>query len=159
MWLCMCLNLFRKCVVDGRLWFFFFKQKTAYEMRISDWSSDVCSSDLMTSATLNYIVLGVAFLMEGTSWYLALREFSASKGRMRWWPAIRHSKDPANFIVLFEDSAALAGLVVAPIGVWTSHYFNDPRLDGLASIILDIILPLVAPLPAPERNAPFPGGR
>src|SRR3546814_8017215 len=29
-------------------WFFFFKQKTAYEMRISDWSSDVCSSDLMT---------------------------------------------------------------------------------------------------------------
>src|SRR3546814_4771929 len=28
------------------LWFFFFKQKTAYEMRISDWSSDVCSSDL-----------------------------------------------------------------------------------------------------------------
>src|SRR3546814_5283817 len=121
-------------------------------MRISDWSSDVCSSDLhdhpfgygrelyfwsfvvailifavgagvsiyegwlhiiepeeMTSATLNYIVLGVAFLMEGTSWYLALREFSASKGRMRWWPAIRHSKDPANFIVLFEDSAALAG--------------------------------------------------
>src|SRR3546814_4589812 len=30
--------------------FFFFKQKTAYEMRISDWSSDVCSSDLMVSA-------------------------------------------------------------------------------------------------------------
>src|SRR3546814_7141588 len=28
-------------------WFFFFKQKTAYEMRISDWSSDVCSSDLV----------------------------------------------------------------------------------------------------------------
>src|SRR3546814_3477580 len=30
--------------------FFFFKQKTAYEMRISDWSSDVCSSDLLTLA-------------------------------------------------------------------------------------------------------------
>src|SRR3546814_6811050 len=30
--------------------FFFFKQKTAYEMRISDWSSDVCSSDLLTAA-------------------------------------------------------------------------------------------------------------
>src|SRR3546814_19328298 len=29
------------------LYFFFFKQKTAYEMRISDWSSDVCSSDLI----------------------------------------------------------------------------------------------------------------
>src|SRR3546814_5013192 len=34
------------CVVVRSLFFFFFKQKTAYEMRISDWSSDVCSSDL-----------------------------------------------------------------------------------------------------------------
>src|SRR3546814_5222756 len=34
------------------LWFFFFKQKTAYEMRISDWSSDVCSSDLVDSGEL-----------------------------------------------------------------------------------------------------------
>src|SRR3546814_5182466 len=36
------------CVLVGLVWFcvFFFKQKTAYEMRISDWSSDVCSSDL-----------------------------------------------------------------------------------------------------------------
>src|SRR3546814_10672895 len=32
-------------------WFFFFKQKTAYEMRISDWSSDVCSSDLSRAVT------------------------------------------------------------------------------------------------------------
>src|SRR3546814_7389257 len=34
------------------VWFFFFKQKTAYEMRISDWSSDVCSSDLIPYAEL-----------------------------------------------------------------------------------------------------------
>src|SRR3546814_20696776 len=34
------------------LWFFFFKQKTAYEMRISDWSSDVCSSDRVRAPTL-----------------------------------------------------------------------------------------------------------
>src|SRR3546814_5643649 len=36
--------------------FFFFKQKTAYEMRISDWSSDVCSSDLFSSQTLTQVV-------------------------------------------------------------------------------------------------------
>src|SRR3546814_7606822 len=35
------------CSSVGMLFFFFFKQKTAYEMRISDWSSDVCSSDLV----------------------------------------------------------------------------------------------------------------
>src|SRR3546814_4217268 len=42
-----------------RLWFFFFKQKTAYELRISDWSSDVCSSDLPPpgQAQLEAIVL------------------------------------------------------------------------------------------------------
>src|SRR3546814_7213575 len=39
--MCMYFDFLRSCV------FFFFKQKTAYEMRISDWSSDVCSSDLL----------------------------------------------------------------------------------------------------------------
>src|SRR3546814_20109693 len=39
MWSCLCYHMFY-------VFFFFFKQKTAYEMRISDWSSDVCSSDL-----------------------------------------------------------------------------------------------------------------
>src|SRR3546814_1523477 len=77
----------------------------------------------------------------------------------RSWPAIRHSKDPANFIVLFEDSAALAGLVVAAIGVWTSHYFNDPRLDGIASIIIGIILALVATLLARESKGLLIGER
>src|SRR3546814_6299815 len=37
------------CCIKMELCFFFFKQKTAYEMRISDWSSDVCSSDLTES--------------------------------------------------------------------------------------------------------------
>src|SRR3546814_14580322 len=40
--------------------FFLFKQKTAYEMRISDWSSDVCSSDLMVSRTADSSVMSQA---------------------------------------------------------------------------------------------------
>src|SRR3546814_7182843 len=40
--------------------FFFFKQKTAYEMRISDWSSDVCSSDLLTGFTIAGALDGLA---------------------------------------------------------------------------------------------------
>src|SRR3546814_8073276 len=40
------------------LFFFFFKQKTAYEMRISDWSSDVCSSDLPGAAQLAEQMIG-----------------------------------------------------------------------------------------------------
>src|SRR3546814_7720571 len=43
----MCVMLVRKLALSSVMLFFFFKQKTAYEMRISDWSSDVCSSDLI----------------------------------------------------------------------------------------------------------------
>src|SRR3546814_10352302 len=43
---CLCMALSSTLMIYYLLLFFFFKQKTAYEMRISDWSSDVCSSDL-----------------------------------------------------------------------------------------------------------------
>src|SRR3546814_3687756 len=42
-------------VLDAMFAFFFFKQKTAYEMRISDWSSDVCSSDLVARWSKQYV--------------------------------------------------------------------------------------------------------
>jgi len=88
-----------------------------------------------------------------------VREFSASKGREGWWRAIRRSKDPAGFIVLFEDSAALAGLVIAGIGIWASHAFNDPRIDGVASILIGMILGLVAMLLARESKGLLIGER
>src|SRR3546814_3367097 len=47
--------------------FFFFKQKTAYEMRISDWSSDVCSSDLRHSAVIT--AMGRRLVAEGCGAY------------------------------------------------------------------------------------------
>ena len=113
----------------------------------------------LSSPTINYIVLAISFLLEGSSWTLAVREFSASKGREGWWRAIRRSKDPAGFIVLFEDSAALAGLVIAGIGIWASHAFNDPRIDGVASILIGMILGLVAMLLARESKGLLIGER
>lgn len=101
---------------------------------------------------VNYLVLAVAFVLEGTSWAIALREFGAAKGSVGWWQAVRDSKDPATFTVLFEDSAALAGLVVAGVGVWASHHFQDPRLDGLASIAIGAILAFVAVFLAREAK-------
>jgi cation diffusion facilitator family transporter len=106
----------------------------------------------LRSPLINYIVLGVAFLLEGTSWIVAVREFAAAKGADGWWAAVRRSKDPATFTVLFEDSAALAGLVIAAIGVWASHAFNDPRLDGIASIAIGLVLGAVAVLLAREAK-------
>ncbi|WP_084582736.1 cation diffusion facilitator family transporter [Sphingomonas azotifigens] len=108
---------------------------------------------------VNYVVLGIATAMEGTSWVIAIREFRASKGDCGWWKAIRESKDPAGFIVLFEDSAALAGLIVAGLGVWASHAWQDPRIDGAASIAIGLILAAVATLLAREAKGLLIGER
>jgi len=108
---------------------------------------------------VNYIVLAIAALMEGASWTIAMREFNQTRGTLGWWQAIHESKDPAGFMVLFEDSAALIGLVVAAIGVWCSHYFDDPRLDGVASIVIGVLLAAVAVLLAREAKGLLIGER
>lgn len=113
----------------------------------------------LTDPTINYIVLAIAFALEGTSWTIAVREFARAKGDTGWWLAIRRSKDPSGFIVLFEDSAALAGLVIAAIGVWASHAFADPRIDGVASIAIGVILAAVAVLLARESKGLLIGER
>ncbi|MEO5866862.1 MAG: cation diffusion facilitator family transporter [Sphingomonas sp.] len=106
----------------------------------------------LDSPLINYIVLVVAFVMEGGSWWVAMREFSAANKGSGWWQAVRRSKDPAAMIVLFEDSGALAGLVIAAIGVWASHHWNDARIDGVASIAIGLLLGLIAALLAREAK-------
>ncbi len=101
---------------------------------------------------INYIVLGVAFLLEGGSWFIAIREFNAKRGGAGWWESFVASKDPAHFTVLFEDSAALLGLAVAATGVWASHHFGDARIDGIASILIGLILAALAVLLAREAK-------
>ena len=94
----------------------------------------IAEPEPLRDPTINYVVLAVAVLLEGTSWAIAVREFNGKRGSSSWWQSIRRSKDPAGFIVLFEDSAALIGLGIAGIGVWASHHYADPRIDGVASI-------------------------
>lgn len=113
----------------------------------------------LSDPSINYAVLGIATLLEGTSWLIAVREFNKTRGGTGWWRAIHESKDPAGFIVLFEDSAALVGLVVAGCGVWTSHWLADPRLDGYASIVIGLILAAVAVVLARESKGLLIGER
>ncbi|TPG15276.1 cation diffusion facilitator family transporter [Sphingomonas oligophenolica] len=119
----------------------------------------VVAPEPLSDPTINYIVLAIAAALEGTSWGLAIKEFGHKKGDAGWWDAIRDSKDPAGFIVLFEDSAALAGLAIAAIGVWASHAFADPRIDGVASILIGVILAGVAILLAREAKGLLIGER
>ena len=99
-----------------------------------------------------YVVLVVSFLLEGASWITAVRGFAGAKGKQGWWEAIRSSKDPPAFIVLFEDSAALAGLAIAGAGIFLSHETNDGRWDGVASILIGVVLGVVAILLARESK-------
>lgn len=94
--------------------------------------------------SLNYIVLIVAILCEGASWLVALKAFSKTKGQQGYFEAFRRSKDPTTFTVLFEDSAALCGLFIALIGIYLAHRLNIPELDGVASILIGIVLAISA---------------
>ena len=95
--------------------------------------------------TWSYVVLVLAMVFEGIVFVIALREFKTFvKKDENILQAIKRSKDPTTFTVLFEDSAALLGLVVAFIGIFLAHYFNAPFLDGAASVLIGVILASVA---------------
>lgn len=92
------------------------------------------------SPLVNYAVLGLSVLFEGSSWLVALRAFRKAKGERGYIEAINVSKDPTTFTVLFEDSAALVGLVIAFIGIAGATHFGIPELDGVASIGIGLVL-------------------
>ena len=89
---------------------------------------------------INYIILILAMIFEGFAWWIAWREFSSTQGKKGLFQAVQESKDPTIFTVLFEDTAAMLGLIVALIGIWVSVTYDMPILDGVASIIIGIIL-------------------
>ena len=85
-------------------------------------------------------MLGLALVFEGSVWIMALRTFRQSKDRRGWLEAVQQSKDPTVFTVLFEDTAAMLGLLVAFAGVMLSQALDRPILDGVASVIIGLIL-------------------
>ena len=105
------------------------------------------------SPIVAYIVLLVAFLLDGWSTLEAFREFKAAKGNLSWFEAIRRSKDPAGFIVLLENGAAMAGIVVAAVGLAVAQATNDPFYDGAASVVIGLILGVTAFFLAFESKA------
>jgi len=94
----------------------------------------------ISNPMINYIVLGLALVFEGAAWYFAFREFSRVKGRWGYLEAIQRAKDPSIFVVLFEDSAAMLGLIVAFVGIWLSQSTGILIFDGIASVIIGFIL-------------------
>lgn len=89
---------------------------------------------------VSYAVLAVAALFEGFSWTFAFREFSRTKGRSGYLEEVRRAKDPSVFVVLFEDSAALLGLLIAFAGVFLSQITGVAVFDSIASVLIGVLL-------------------
>lgn len=108
--------------------------------------------EAMKDAHVNYIVLAIAFVFEGAAWWVAFREFRRRKGERGYLHAVVRSKDPAVFTVLFEDSAAMAGLIVAFVGVAAVDFLGFAEGDAIASIVIGLILAATAALLARETK-------
>lgn len=104
----------------------------------------------VTDPFINYIVIGFAIFFETIAFSVAYRELGKTKGSQSLIKAIRASKDPTIFTVLFEDFAALLGLIVAGVAIYLGDVLNLPILDGIASIIIGLILAITASILAFE---------
>jgi len=89
---------------------------------------------------VNYIVLSLAMIFEGAAWFFALKEFKQAKGKWGYIEAVQRGKDPSIFVVLFEDSAAMLGLLVALLATILTQVTGNLYFDGIASIIIGFIL-------------------
>ena len=98
----------------------------------------------MGDPTVAYIVLAIALVVEGGSFMVAVNQFRQAKGNAGAWQYIKESKDPSLYTVVLEDSAAMLGLVFAFLGIFLGHLFNNPYLDGLASVAIGLLLMSVA---------------
>jgi cation diffusion facilitator family transporter len=106
-----------------------------------------------------FAVLAASMVFEGGSWLVGARAFRASKRNLSWWAAFRQSKDPPAFIVVFEDSAAILGILAAAAGTAAAIITGDSRWDGIASLLIAAILAGVAALLARESKALLIGER
>lgn len=107
----------------------------------------------MTSLAWNYGVLGGALLFEGASFVIAIKGlYKAKNGSGGFFNRLRVSKDPTLFVIIYEDGAALAGLLIALAGIYFGSTYNMPMLDGLASVLIGLLLAFVAVILATESR-------
>ncbi len=94
--------------------------------------------------TVAYIVLAIAFALEGWSTWEALKSFNETRGNLNFLRAIQASKDAPTIVVLLENAGAMVGLVVAALGIAISHWTHNPMWDGLASVLIGLVLGAMA---------------
>ncbi len=110
-------------------------------------------------AIVSELVLAAAFVFEGWSWVVSVRQFDKVKGELGYYEAFRKSKDAPLFMVVFEDSAALVGIVIAAVGTVLAARFDMPLADGISSILIGLVLACTSTLLARESKSLLIGER
>jgi cation diffusion facilitator family transporter len=105
------------------------------------------------NAIVSELVLAASFAFESYSWVVSVRQFSKVKGNLGWWQAFVRSKDPPLFMVVFEDSAALIGIVIAAAGTVLAAHFDMPMADAISSILIGLVLVCTSTLLARESKS------
>ena len=96
--------------------------------------------DMPGNPTWSYVVLCSSVVFEGTSFIISAKEFNKLRGDQTWWQAVTNSKDPSTFLVLFEDGAAVIGLFIVMICLFVGHRYHLNYLDGVASLLVGLLL-------------------
>lgn len=92
----------------------------------------------------NYIILAIAFVFNMVSMVTALKAFNAQRGKMSFWKALVLTKDPSTIIVLLGDFGDLLGLFIAFLGVLLGRMYHNPYYDGVASMLIGVILIIIS---------------
>jgi cation diffusion facilitator family transporter len=96
---------------------------------------------------LTYLALGVSVFFETIALRMAIKSIKAemrAEEHRNFFAAIKHSKDPTTMTVLFEDSLALMGLVIATVAITLVHLTGNLTIDAIASIIIGVLLMVFA---------------
>jgi cation diffusion facilitator family transporter len=96
--------------------------------------------ELNADQNWNYIILAFAFIFNAISMFTALKAFNKQRGHLSFFKAVEESKDPATFIVLLGDVGDLLGLIVAFVGVFLGQLLHNPYYDGIASMVIGVIM-------------------
>jgi cation diffusion facilitator family transporter len=99
----------------------------------------------ITDPFWSYLVLGSAFIFETISIIISVKGFlKNSHHQGNFFQKLRASKDPGFFLVIYEDAADIAGLLIAFAGIVLSTWLGNPLIDGIASILIGIVLTIIA---------------
>jgi cation diffusion facilitator family transporter len=105
------------------------------------------------NAIWNYIILSIAFVFNMVSLVSALKVFNKQRKDVPFWKAVIATKDPSTIIVILGDFGDLLGLFIAFLGVFLGRYFHNPYYDGIASMLIGVVLIVISAFLARESKS------